>query len=226
MNTIQKLKKNLRISLFVPLVVLISLSLACRLPELLMDGAETPEPVPGLGESGDAFEQPTVAPSPAPESCLAGTWEISGIHEYVLAAIPQEMAEEYNLEYKDTNGNAYFILTPDGQALLQADGLEIVFEAKAGIFSVPVTALVDGMAVGRYSAQGGILTTTGMDTSGLSASAQAMGQELAAPEQILRAIPLLKPPANRAEYTCEGDTLRLKIGAYPAGVPALEFTRK
>lgn len=207
------------------------LLMACSLPDVIVSGIDNSPAGGGEADTGrtlpgESIILPTAIPTEPAETCLAGTWEISGIHEYVLAAIPREMAEEYNLEYKGTNGNAYFILTPDGEVVLQADGLEIVLEAQASIFTVPVTASVDGEAVGRYTANEGILTTTDMDTSGLTASAQAMGQELVNPTQIIGAIPLLQPPANSAEYSCDGDTLSLRIGAYPASIPPLVFKRK
>jgi hypothetical protein len=216
--------------LLIAIALAVVLVMACNLPDAIINSiqyssAEEGDEVSKEEMPGENILSPEGIVTEAPGACLAGTWEITGIHEYVLAAIPQEMAEEYNLEYKGTNGSVYFILTPDGQAVMQADELEIVLEAQASIFTVPVTASLDGEAVGRYTANGGVLTTTGMDTSGLSASAQAMGQELASSEQILRAIPMLKPPANSAEYICEGDTLSMRVDAYPTGVPPLEFVR-
>ncbi len=206
------------------------LLMACNLPEVIVKGIENSvmageDTGSGAELPGEGILSATAIPTESAVTCLAGTWEINGIHDYILAAIPAEAVEQYALEYKGNSGSAYLILSPDGQARLQADGLELLFEAQASIFTVPVTASLDGEAVGRYTANGGVLTTTGMDTSGLSASAQAMGQELASSEQILRAIPMLKPPANSAEYICEGDTLSMRVGAYPASVPALEFVR-
>ena len=220
--------KKYRLLIVIALAVI--LVMACNLPDAIINSIQYSSAEEGEAGSkeempGENILSPGIIVTEAPGACLAGTWEVTGIHEYVLAAIPQEMAEEYGLEYKGTNGSAYFILTPDGEVIMQADGLEIVLEAQASIFTVPVTASIDGEAVGRYTANGGVLTTTGMDTSALSASAQAMGQELANASQIIRAIPLLQPPANSAEYTCEGDTLRLRVGAYPASIPPLEFVR-
>ena len=217
--------------LLIAIALAVVLVMACNLPDAIINSIQYSSAKEGDAVSkeempGENILSPAGIVTEAPGACLAGTWEVTGIHEYVLAAIPQEMAEEYNLEYKGTNGSVYFILTPDGQAVMQADELEIVLEAQASIFTVPVTASLDGVAVGRYTANGGVLTTTGMETSGLSASAQAMGQELANASQIIRAIPLLQPPANSAEYTCEGDTLRLRVGAYPASIPPLVFKRK
>lgn len=222
------LKKH-RLLFAIALAILVLM--ACNLPEAIIDSIQyssaeggDPSSIAELPEEG--LLPPTVIAAGSPVTCLVGTWQITGIHQYLLAAIPQEMAEEYNLGYKGTNGNAYFILTPDGQAVLQADDLEILLEAQASILTIPVTASLDGQAAGRYTAKGGILTTTGMDTSGLSASAQAMGQELATASQIIRAIPLLQPPANSAEYTCAGDTLSLRVGAYSESAPPLVFKRR
>jgi hypothetical protein len=216
------------------------LVMACSLPEFIVESidqslaGEAPaltEAVASPGEAGFTPLAPTVLPQLPPEVCLAGTWEISDINEYVLAAIPPEMAEQYELAYTGTSGSAYFILSPDGQVRLQAVDLEMLFEAKAAIFTVPVTVRLDGEAVGRYTAEGsdathGTLTTSEMDTSNLTASAQAMGQDLLTQAQILRAIPLLQPPANKAQYVCTDNTLQLKVSSYPEDVPPLVFTRK
>jgi hypothetical protein len=168
---------------------------------------------------------PTADPNLAGINCLANTWEITGLSDYVVAAIPPEMAAEYNLEYQGANGSAFFILTPDGRITLQADQLELLFEARVAVLTVPVTVSVDGEAVGSYAVDGVTLTTSGMDTSGLTVSARALNSDLVPPAQIINAIPLLSPPFNTAEYACTGDTLQLQIAAYPEGVPPLVFQR-
>ena len=168
---------------------------------------------------------PTADPALSAKNCLANTWEITGLSDYVLAAIPPEMAEEYTLEYQDTNGSAYFILTPDGRITLQADQLELLFQTRVAVLTVPVTVSVDGEAVGSYTVEGSTLTTTDMDTSGLTVSAQAMGSELVPPAQIIRAVPLISAPFNTAEFSCTGETLQLTIAGYPEGVPPLVFQK-
>ncbi len=166
---------------------------------------------------------PTSTPVNADLACLVNTWEATGLSDYIIAAVPPEMAEEYDLQYKGSSGSAYFTLTRDGRILMQADGLELQFTAKSSIFTVPVTVSIDGQASGNYSADDNILTTSNMDTSELTASAEAMGQTLLEPAQIINAMPLINPAYSRAQYNCAGETLTLKLTNYPDSVPPLVF---
>jgi hypothetical protein len=166
---------------------------------------------------------PTVDPLSSAKRCLANTWEIPDLSEYVIAAIPQDLAEEYDLEYQDTKGEAYITLTPEGKFTLSADNLELIFSAKAFIFEVPVTVRVDGTAVGNYDVDLTTLTISNVDTSRLSASAQALGEDLVDSDQIIKAVPFIRAPFNTAEYTCQGDTLELEFTNYSGILPALIF---
>ena len=67
------------------------------------------------------------------------------------------------------------------------------------------------------------LTTSNMDTSGLIASAQVMGEDLIDPAQIISAIPFVQPPFNTAQYSCQGNTLELQVSGYPENIPPLVF---
>lgn len=166
---------------------------------------------------------PAVDPNAAAKSCLAKTWKIEGLSDYVIAAVPPELAAEYNLQYQDTTGQAYFTLSPDGRIRLQAEDLAFLFTAKVSIFEVPVTVRIDGTAVGNYEADGTTLTTSDMDTSKLSASAQALNEDLIEPSQIINSIPFVNPPFNAAEYTCQGDILELEVSGFPGNIPPLVF---
>lgn len=166
---------------------------------------------------------PTVDPVEAAKSCLMKTWEINGLSDYVIAAVPPDIAKEYDLQYQDTSGQAYFTLTPEGKIKLQAENLEFFFTAGVSIFEVPVTVRIDGIAIGNYDVDGTILTTSNMDTSGLTASAQALNEDLIEPEQIINSIPFINPPYNTANYSCQGDTLELTLTGYPGDIPPLVF---
>ena len=83
--------------------------------------------------------------------------------------------------------------------------------------------LLDGTAVGNYMVDNTTLTTANMDTSGLSASAQALNEDLIEPEQIIDSIPFINPPFNTAKYACQGDTLELRLSGYPGNIPPLVF---
>lgn len=213
--------------LVIPLILIALVSMACRLAQLGQPDIVTSEPT-----EDDVLQLPLVpSPSPIPtiaptqESCLIGNWQVSGLSDYILAFIPPELAEQYSLQYQGTNGSIYFSLLPDGSLSMQADALEILFEAKMSIFTVPVSAILDGQVSGKYSVDGDTLTTSDMDTSGLSASAQAMGNQLMDKAQIIDAIPLLSPPFNTAQYSCSGDTLQLRLPAYPESLPPLVLNR-
>ena len=200
--------------------------LACSLASLFPRNSQAPLPSEAVETAAPASiptSLPTADPILATVNCLANTWEITGLSDYVIAAVPPEMAEQYALQYQGTNGRAYFTLTPDGRIILQANQLELLFEARVSVLNVPVTVSVDGEAAGSYTLDGSTLTTTDMDTSGLAVSAQALGSDLLPPAQIINAIPLLQAPFNTAEYSCTGDTLQLKIAAYPESVPPLVF---
>ncbi len=211
--------------LFIPFILVPLVTIACRLAQLGQPNNATPAaPVENIFQS-QVVPSPTPIPTATQELCLIGDWEVSGLSDYILALIPPEMAEQYKLKYQGTNGSAYFSLLPDGSLIMQADQLELIFEAQASIFTVPVSASLDGQVSGKYSVDGDILTTSDMDTSGLSASAQAMGNQLMDKAQIIDAIPLLSPPFNTAQYSCSGDTLQLRLPAYPESLPPLVLNR-
>ena len=110
-----------------------------------------------------------------------------------------------------------------GKLRLNAENLEVLFTAKYSIFEVPVTVRIDGTAIGDYDVSATTLTTSNMDTSGLTASAQALNEELIEPNQIINSIPFVKPPFNTAEYSCQGNELILILSGYPENIPPLVF---
>jgi hypothetical protein len=172
-----------------------------------------------------ATPAPTVDPDAAAMACLSGAWEIVDLSSYVIAAIPPEMMEQYKVQYQGTNGKTYLTFTPQGTISLEAEQLELLFKARVSLFTVQLTVSLDGTINGNYTVEGNTLTTTNMNTSGMSASAEAAGQELLAPAQIIAAIPLVQPPFNTAEFQCTGDALQLRIPAYPDSVPPLDFVK-
>jgi hypothetical protein len=188
-------------------------------------GGNAPEPTEEPEELPKVETQPTPTPDPleAQKTCLFNTWEITGISDYVLSAIPSDLVDQYDLEYTGTSGGAFFTLSSDGNFTMRAEQLEILFNARVSILTVPVTARVDGEATGTFIMGGDTLTILDMDTSGLTASAKALGQDLLDPAMIINAIPLIRAPYNSAEYSCAGDTLQLKISAYPESIPPLVF---
>jgi hypothetical protein len=167
--------------------------------------------------------KPTVDPLLESKSCLARTWEINGLSDYVLAAVPPELAEEYSLEYVDTTGDAYLRLTSDEMMTLQINDLEFIFNARFSIFEVPVTVRIDGSAEGTYQIQDDTLRFNDINTSGLTASAKVLDEDIMEPEQIINAIPFINPPFNMATYSCQGDVLTLKLSGYPDHTPPLVF---
>ena len=190
----------------------------------ISEAAQSPE---FEAESQSQAQLPTPAPTldhlATAKSCVAQTWEIPALSDYVIAAVPPEMAAEYDLKYEETTGTAYLTLTPDGRITLLANDLQLQFSAQAYVFSVPVTVRLDGSATGNYIMDSTTLTFTNVDTSGLSASAQALGEDLIDPAQIMRSMPFISPPYNTARYTCQGDTLRLALSGYSGDLPPLVF---
>jgi hypothetical protein len=165
----------------------------------------------------------TVDPLMSSKGCLARTWEIEGLNEYIIAAIPPEMAAQYSLEYVDTTGQAFMTLSSDEEIILHAENLTFNFSAQYSIFKVPVKVNIDGIATGKYAIDTTSLSTRNMDTSQLSASARALDEDLIDPTMIIESIPLLRPPFNTATYSCDGNILKLKISGYPENVPSLVF---
>lgn len=200
---------------------------ACNLPGVIQRSLNE-------GMSADAAENTPVATNAPTQtvdssttvtSCLFGAWEIDDLSPYILAAIPQDMAEQYNLVYQGANGRALFTLSPDGNLNIQADKMEMLFEAQTSILKVPISVKVDGEARGKYRVEANRLTTLDVNTSGMIASAQAFGNDLIDSAQILDAIPLLRSPFNTAEFTCVGDGLQFKVLSYPEKMPPLVFNR-
>lgn len=210
--------KVYRSLIFVSLLVMVAI--ACNFSGLLPDGADT---VADITQEGD-LSMPTIQPTPTGQPCLVNNWSIPGLSDYVLAAIPPEVAEQYQLKYKSTSGNMYVTFSPDGVMTLQADQLEMLFDAKASILRVEVAVTLDGVAVGDYGVNGGTLTTSNVNTSALNGSARAMGRDLLDSQQIIGSVPLLQVPYNTADFSCQGSTLQLKILAYPDSMPPLVFT--
>ena len=205
--------------IFVSLLVMVAI--ACNFSGLLPDGADT---VADITQEGD-LSMPTIQPTPTGQPCLVNNWSIPGLSDYVLAAIPPEMAEQYQLKYKSTSGNMYVTFSPDGVMTLQADQLEMLFDAKASILRVEVAVTLDGVAVGDYDVNDSTLTTSNVDTSALNGSARAMGRDLLDSQQIIGAVPLLQAPYNSADFSCQGSTLQMRILAYPDSMPPLVFTK-
>ena len=107
--------------------------------------------------------------------------------------------------------------------MMNAEDLRFLFTAKVSVFEVPVTVRIDGTAVGEYAINGTALTTYDMDTRGLTASAQALNEDLIEPDQIIQSIPLVNHPYNTADYICQSNVLELTISGYPADIPPLKF---
>jgi hypothetical protein len=217
-----------RLWIFIGLIALASL--ACNLPNLFAAAPteDVEEPFPPMSEPPVVAQETTaspVDPLSAAKSCLNGTWVINNLSSYVIEAIPPELTEEYGLVYKETSGNAILTLAPDGRISLLFDGLIFVFDANVSLFTVPLTVGIDGEVRGEYTLEGDMLTTSEMDTSGLTVTAQALGQDVFDSAQIISLIPLVQPPFNTALYTCIGDTLQLQFPAYPADFPPLVFQR-
>lgn len=173
----------------------------------------------------EATPIPDFTATPASSACLVGTWQITNLQDYVLAAIPPEMIQEYQPTYKSTSGQAYVKFSNDGTVTIQTSQLEIRFDVKAGAFSVELTVRVDGTANGLYQADASQLSTSDMNTSGMTASAKVLGQSVLDETQIISAIPLVQPPFNTATYQCGEQGLALRLVAYPENVPALNFQR-
>jgi hypothetical protein len=225
-----------RLLIFIGLVGLVLL--ACKLPGVAQQNAQnsltvTSAPTQVQLEPTLQLENLVITPTSAPtvdplvgsKACLANTWEVTDISSSVAAAIPEDMAKQYNFKYVGTTGKGYYTLTPDGNVIMQADQMELQFSAKASVFDVPVTVTVDGEARGKYSVEGNTVTTYDMDTSGMNASAQALGQDMVDESVIINAIPLINSANNRAEYTCSGDTLTLRMLSYPDSVPPVVFKK-
>lgn len=168
---------------------------------------------------------PTPDPLDSAKACLVGTWEIKDLSSYVIAAIPPELVAQYNLKYRETSGKAELSLTPDGRISLAFDGLIFLFDASVSVFTVPLTVGIDGDINGEYSLDGATLSTSGMNTSGVTAVAQALGQDVVDSAMIKSVIPLVQSPFNQAVYTCTGNTLQLEFPAYPENIPPLVFQR-
>ena len=211
-------------------------SMACNLISIVQQSARQSSlpsmveaPTPTVLAFAPTQVQSTLTSQPTPgnpaQLCLVGTWEIANLGDYVLAAIPPDMANTYNLNYKGSSGNAYFTFSPDGSIALRADQLKFQFNAKVSLFTLPLTVTIDGNASGDYTIEANTLTTENMNTTGLTASAITAGQQVIDSSQIINVIPLLLPPYNTADYTCEGNSLQLKLQAYPTNIPPLTFQR-
>jgi hypothetical protein len=166
---------------------------------------------------------PTLDPFNAAQDCLTKTWEIKGLSDYVLKAVPQDLIEEYKLEYDNTSGQAFIHLFSDKSVILQADELVLFFNAQFSIFKVPVTVSINGSAIGAYNVDHNTLTIREMDTSELNASAKALNEDLIESNQIIETIPFVSPPYNTAEYKCQDEILQLSLTAYPNDLPPLIF---
>jgi hypothetical protein len=167
----------------------------------------------------------TVPPTSSAAGCLVGTWQAVNIQDYVIAAIPPRMMEEYQPTYQNTSGAVYISFFNNGLVTIQAYKLALEFDIQSGIFRVGLVVALDGLSSGQYQADGVQVVTSRMTTTGLTASARAFEQDVIAPEQIIAALPLVQPPFDVASYQCDAQTLSLRLSAYPENIPALQFQR-
>lgn len=233
-----------RLKLMLPFGLIMLTVLACSLPAAISRSGQQPTPtrraintptaVPTLtptlpqNQAIAATATPAFADSAIPvqdDPCLQGTWNITNLETAVLASIPGDMLQSYQITYKETHGSAQMTFSPGHHLSLRANQLEMIFNARVSILQVPLTAAIDGEASGDYQLNGNTLTTQNMKSDGLSASVKLMGKDLIDPAQILASMPLVQPPLNTATYTCQGDTLQLRILAYGDSVPPLVFKR-
>lgn len=169
----------------------------------------------------------TAAPPEDPlAACLIGTWRATNIQDYVIAAIPADMMQEYKPEYKNSTGQVYVSFFDNGMITIQAYQLALEFNIQASIFKVGLTISLDGMSTGQFVAEGDQLTTRDMTTTGLTASAKSLGQDVASSDDIIASLPLVKPPFDQALYQCSDQALLLTMNAYPEGIPPLAFQRQ
>lgn len=187
----------------------------------------TSEPTQSILGNSEVTETPQPQPTltQASTSCLVGSWEIQDLSPYVMAALANVTDPSVNATYKSTSGHAIYRFYPDGTIQIKAQNFQLFFDLKASIFTVPLIISVDGEANGNYQAHENTLTTDSINTSQLSASAKAAGQDMADPSQIISSIPLITPPFNSAVYTCQDNHLSLKIQGFPDNIPPLDFNK-
>lgn len=208
------------------LMVIILFVLACNLSIRFWDDEPTPTAeVTTFPGAATAIPEPPPGADEAPANCLVGEWRIDDISPYVIASVPAELASEYNLEYTGSSGNITVRFEDDGDVEFNANQIELKFSSRVAIISIPVNVNLDGRSRGEYTDNGQGLRTENMDTSGLSASATAAGQDVLERDQILQSLPLVSPYYPSAQYTCGNDQLRMTVDNYPGDVPALVFER-
>jgi hypothetical protein len=186
---------------------------------------------PDQGNIGESDTDIQITPTPLPtidpiskaRSCLANTWLMDGLSDYVVAVIPQDFVDEYDLQYEGSSGIAYFVFSADGQVTFITENLEMQFTTTAYVFEIPVTVRMDGIATGNYEIDTTNLTFTDFDTSGLTTSAKILEEDIVDPDQIKNLVPFINPPFNTATYTCQEDVLELSISDFPNEIPPLVF---
>ncbi|MFZ6026733.1 MAG: hypothetical protein ACOYYS_03370 [Chloroflexota bacterium] len=186
-------------------------------------------PIPEFPTHTPIPELPTHTVTPTEDAlaaCLIGTWRATNIQDYVIAAIPADMMEEYRPEYKSSTGQVYVSFFDNGLVTIQAYQLALEFDIQAAIFRVGLTISLDGMSSGQYETDGNQLKTSKMTTTGLSASAKSLGQDVVSSDTIIAALPLVQPPFDQATYFCTDQTLMVVMNAYPDTIPPLAFQRQ
>lgn len=183
-----------------------------------------PAPTPSHAPTATAMAEIVASPT-SPAACLIGTWQATNIQDYVIAAIPPEMIEQYNPTYQSSSGQVYVSFFNNGLVTIQAYQLALEFEVQATIFRVGLTIALDGMASGQYVADASQVTTSNMTTTGMTASARSLEQDVMPQEQIIASLPLVQSPFNVANYQCTDQTLSLRLTAYPESIPPLQFQR-
>jgi hypothetical protein len=169
----------------------------------------------------------TATPTEDPlAKCLIGTWRATNIQDYVIAAIPAGMVEQYKPAYKNSSGQVDVTFFENGMVTIQASQLALEFDIQASIFRVGLTISLDGVSGGEFVTNGDQLTTRNMSSTGMTASAKSLGQDVVTSESIVNSLPLVKPPFDQATYQCVDQTLLLKLIAYPDSIPPLMFQRQ
>lgn len=208
--------------------------LSCNLPGIAQRSAQKTQPsqdpggavqLPSTPAKNPTALQPTAAPTLSPLDCLAGSWEPGDLSPYVMAGIPPEMTNQAEITYKGTSGRVAITFSKDGKISLRGEQFKLLFDAKVSFLTLPLEVSLNGQANGSYHVSGNTLTTSNMDSSGLSASAKMAGQDLVDQATILSSVPMLNPPYNSATFTCSGSSLEMKLSGYPENLPPLKLKR-
>lgn len=211
-------QKSMRLAALSLLVVL--LLSACNLPI-----TPTPAPTPTSTQVPEATQP---ANDLIGASCVAGTWEINNLPDYLQAILPQ-IVEGAEIEVTDVSGTLLYTFNSDGTSAGTAKDFKIKANVKTNGISLPGQIVVNGTSTGKYQVDDsqGLLSLTGVSAGDLTVSASVAGIPVVSKKPLTDLFMLGSDQSGygSVNYQCIGDSMKVAVEFPQVGTRIVELQR-